>query len=149
MAGHWTDSDGDRASVALVVDLLAAPPLADFQQKNSRAPVLRIYPLRNRSSEHINLKQLQNQLQRHLLATGKVRFKASQAETQDTRRERAEGQGPGAGQSLATDYLLNGWIMASAQQGQGRPRRAYSLTLNLIQVDSNEVAWSGVFKLEK
>lgn len=147
LSGGWTDADGQRAVQALVKDLLASEVMVGFSAKQGRKPVLRLYPVRNRTSDHINIKHLANDLTRRLSTSGKVRLKASITEAMDARQERAAGGGAPAAE-LATDFVLNGWITAEEQRSAGELRRAYTLTLKLTGVQNTELVWTGAFKNE-
>ncbi len=139
MSGYWNDNDAEAAVKALMAKLLACGAVADTTGKRSRKAVLRQYPIRNRSSEHINTARLKNQFRMALMKSGKVRLVASLGDP-----------GPGKAGKLAADYILGGWFTsASENAGEGKRVNAYTLTLELTDATSNEIVWTDQHKVKK
>jgi hypothetical protein len=100
-------------------------------------PIVKLYPLRNRSSQHLDLSLLLTELEIALLASAKVRLVAGSLQTQVLRAlARSAGRAP-AGE-LAPTALINGEVTAQVEAGQAR----YELTLRAVRVDNQQTVWS-------
>ena len=139
MSGYWNDKDLDAAIKALAPKVLASPALVEIATKQRRKPVLRLRRIRNRSSEHINTVRMHNQFRLAMMKSGKVRIVARPGET-------ASGK---AHTPLAADFIFGGWFTSSNEIVGKKEHRAYTLSLELINVTSSEVAWTDQYRVKR
>lgn len=148
LSGNWSDADATSAITSLVPKMLASAAVAGFAAKKSRKPAVRLYPIRNRTSEHINTARLKNQLRQSLVKSGKLRLLAFGGAAAAARFERAKG-GAKQGDQLSADYIVGGWITSTSDVNKGRENRAYTVTLELTDVTSNEIVWTDQHEVKK
>jgi PBP1b-binding outer membrane lipoprotein LpoB len=156
LSGEWNDTDANQVAQVMIQDCLSRPWSAKFKQDKSREPVLRLYPIRNRSSEHINWQFFTKQVEMELINSGVVKVVSAWDEAQTQRFERAD-QAENAsdktvktqGEETGSDFTLNGWIITQNDAVDGQEVRAYVTTMELTNAESNEKVWMKVHKIKK
>lgn len=146
------DFTDKKAIVAELVDSLANnPPLCCRGER----PVIVVYGVANRTSEHIDTSGITDDIRQKVLATGKARFvnKSQRANIErelsyqyggrvapETRIQRAR--------QIGADYMLTGTLrsITKKQPDQVRLKRRtlqyYSLTLSLTDLETSLIEWS-------
>jgi penicillin-binding protein activator len=125
LSGHFNDTDATSTARAAAKDLLGSGWLS----RASKPPVLRLYPLRNRSAERITHQLITGQLAAALVRSGKVRLVAA----------------PGAavhaasvpGRELGATHVVSGKITLVVE---GKVRM-YRVSFNAVDVDSSAKTW--------
>ena len=89
LSGYWNDADANQVADVMIEDCIRN----GWAEKWSAAhpgspPVIRLFPIRNRSSDHINDLFFTKQVEAALLQTGRVRVVANYEEAGDNRFER-------------------------------------------------------------
>ena len=156
LSGKWNDSDANTVAQAMIEDCLARPWAGNFKAEKGRHPVVRLYPIRNRSSEHINTRFFTKQVEMELLNSGMLQVVADVEESGDTRFERTD-QAKHASDTTAkqqqqetgSDFILNGWVISENDAVGGEEVRAYVTTMELINSETNVKVWLKVHKIKK
>jgi len=156
LSGNWNDTDANQVAQAMIRDCLSRPWAANFKSAKGRNPVVKLYPIKNRSSEHINTKFYTKQVEMELLNSGMIRVVAAYDETSDARFERADQAQHASDetaksnqQETGTDFVLNGWIVSENDAVAGQEVRAYVTTMELINAETQEKVWIKVHPIKK
>lgn len=156
LSGNWNDTDANQVAQAMIRDCLSRPWAAQFKAEKGRNPVVKLYPMKNRSSEHINTKFFTKQVEMEILNSGVVNVVAASDETDEARAER-EDQAENASDSTAkqnqqetgTDFILNGWIVQQNDAVSGQEVRAYVTTMELTNAETQQKVWIKVHQIKK
>lgn len=156
LSGNWNDTDANLVAKAMITDALSRPWAAKHKAKSGKNPVVKLYPIRNRTSEHINTKFFTKQVEMELVNSGNVGVVAASDETGAARAERRD-QGRHASDltkkenqnETGSDYVLNGWIVAQNDAAGGQQVRAYLVTMELVNVETQQKVWMKVHRLKK
>ena len=156
LSGNWNDTDANQAARVMIQDCLTRPWAQKFKQEKGRDPVVRLSLIRNRSSEHINTRFFTKQVEKELLNSGTAKVVADREEAEDQRDERADQARHASDktvkaqqQETGSDFLLGGWINYQPDAEGGVEVRAYQITMELINSESNEKVWLGEHKIKK
>lgn len=156
LSGEWNDTDANQVAKAMIQDCLSRPWSAKFKQEKGKEPVVRLYPIRNRSSEHINWRFFSKQVEMELINSGVVKVVSAFDEAQTQRFERhdqathaSDKTVKSQGQETGSDFTLNGWIITQNDAVDGQEVRAYVTTMELTNSESNEKVWMKVHKIKK
>jgi len=167
LSGNWNDADAREVVAAITPQCLSGEWLDGFHAEHGRAPVVRIGRFRVRTraiDDEVDPEILTDDLQRALIASGRVRAIASRAEAageggaRDTRQEFAAqaAQAPASGQELVADYLLSGSLLTQDDQvldrgitGTYRQVKFYQATFELTDLATNEKVWIGSAERKK
>ncbi len=156
LSGEWNDTDANQVAKVMIQDCLSRPWSAKFKAEKGRDPVVRLYPIKNRSSEHINDRFFTKQVEMELINSGILKVVSAWDEAQTQRFER-EDQARHAsdesvksqGQETGSDFTLNGWILSQNDAVDGQEVRAYVTTMELTNTETNEKVWMKVHKIKK
>lgn len=156
LSGTWNDADANQVAAVMIEDCLTRPWSANFRALNGRSPVVRMYPIRNRTSEHIETKFFTKQVEQELLNSGTIELVGSLIEATDIRKERADQAAHASEQTMmhdrnetGSDYVLNGWIVEEHDDTYGRSVRAYVITMELIHAERNTKVWMKTHRIKK
>jgi len=117
--------------------------------KSGSRPVVMVGRVRNRTSEHVDVKSLTDKIRTALIKSGHFRF--SDKEARDELAEEYEYQGgkfvdkksaKGAGKQTGVDFLITGDIASNIQEVGADKVIYYKVTLNLIDLETNIIEWS-------
>jgi hypothetical protein len=157
LSGRWNDTDANMVAEAMMDECLkngwadkhaAAHP--------GQAPVVRLYPIRNRSNDHINDQFFTKRVEAVLLNSGKVKVVATYEESADNRGERFDQEKHASDatkkpdhQETGSDYVLNGWVVSQDDEVEGAAVKAYLVTMELSNTMTNEKVWIGEKRIKK
>lgn len=156
LSGTWNDVDANEVAAVMIQDCLTHPWSASFIAQQGRNPVVRLYPVRNRTSEHIEIKYFTKQVEQELVNSARVEVVGDLVEAGDVRLERAD-QAQHASvdtmkpdhNEIGSDYVLNGWIVEEHDQTGGREVKAYVITMELIHTERNHKIWMKTHRIKK
>ncbi len=156
LSGKWNDTDANQVARAMIQDCLSRPWATSFKAQHNRLPVVRLWPIKNRSSDHVQTMFFTKQVEMELLNSGMVKVVSSLNEAADNRDERAD-QAHNASdstvkaqqQETASDFVLNGWILSENDAVDGQTVKAFVTTMELSNSESNEKVWMKVHKIKK
>lgn len=156
MSGRWNDTDARLVAEQMVNELKNSGWLQVYREDNGENPVLIVGNIRNETMEHIDTDLFIKDLERELINSGKITFVASPEEREAIRQEREEQQEYASfdsakrlAQELGADYMLIGNISSVVDKSGGQAAVAYSVNLELINVENNVKAWIGNKKIKK
>jgi len=157
LSGRWNDTDSRLVAEAMIADCLEASWLQRWQEANEdRPPRVIVGRVTNASHEHIDEAPFLKDLERALLASGRVAFVADAGEREGIRRERAdqsrfssEESFSGFGLESAADFMLLGRISSFEEAQGGRRVKAYQVNLELVSIATNEKVWIGEKEIKK
>jgi PBP1b-binding outer membrane lipoprotein LpoB len=156
LSGNWNDTDANQVAQAMIRDCLTRPWASRFKAEKGRDPVVRLWPIRNRSSEHINTRFFTKQVEMELVNSGVVKVVADIEEASDNTAERADQAihasdktAKQQGQETGSDFILNGWILTQNDAVEGQEVRAYVTTMELTNTETNEKVWMKVHPIKK
>lgn len=141
----FNENDMQLISNQLVDSLVKFDKIASATQK----PVVMVGKVRNRTSEHIDVKSLTDKIRTALIKSGK--FKFSDKEARDELAEEYEYQSgkfvdkksaKGPGKQVGVDYLITGDIASNVQEVGDDKIVYYKVTLNLNNLETNIIEWS-------
>ena len=156
LSGRWNDADSRMAAEELIDDCLSFPWLRNARAAKGDNPTVIVGAVRNKSSEHLNTGVLVQDLQRALIKSGKVDFVASGSDRDAIRNERFD-QAVNAsaetrkehGQEAGADFMLNGTIQTIEDREGGKSVILYQVDMQLQDMTSNKIVWSGQKKIKK
>lgn len=156
LSGRWNDTDSRLVAEQMIRDALASPWSDEAHARLQRKPVVIVQAVRNRSLEHIDTSMFIQELQRALINSGRITFVASAAEREQLRAERRDQDlnatdetRKGMGSELGADYALGGEINATLDKSGGTSIMSYQVTLKLTDLETNQIAWTGLKKIKK
>lgn len=156
LSGRWNDTDSRIVARDMVDDVLNRPWLQNFRQAESRAPVVLVGDVRNRSSEHIETDIFIRNIERELINSGQVRFVAGDAAREAIRSERLDQQTQARPETVArlgaetgADFMMYGAINSVTDAIEGERVVNYQVDLQLVDMQSNEVVWLNTIEIRK
>lgn len=156
LSGRWNDTDAKMVAEAMIDDVLRRPWLSNFRSQKGQTPVVVVGDVRNLSSEHIDTAPFIRDMERELLNSGAVRFVAGDAAREQIRAERMDQQTQARddtiarlGAEIGADFMLRGAIGSTTDSVEGLRAVAYKVTLELINIESNEIVWIGDKEIKK
>lgn len=148
----WNENDMQLVSNRLVSSLVGSTII----QGEKERPLVMITQVKNRTSEHIDVKMLTNKVRTAVIKSGKFRF--SDRDTRDELKEEYDYQSSKyvdqttaakIGRQIGVKYIINGDISSNVQQ-VGRDKVIYyKVTLNLINVETNVIEWADDTEIRK
>lgn len=157
LSGHWNDADANQVADKMIAESLRNGWADRFASGHAgQTPVVRLYPIRNRSDDHVNELFFTKQVEQSLLQSGRVRVVEAFEEAGDNRFERGD-QGQFASpqtqhpehMETGADYVLNGWVVTQNDAAEGAEVRAYLVTMELSNTTTNEKVWLGTHQIKK
>ncbi len=156
LSGRWNDTDSKLVAEEMISDSLSRPWIDQFHERESRAPVLIVGSIRNRSSEHIETRVFTKDIEREFINSGLVSLVASAEERGEIRGERVDQQSEAnleslkrIGQETGADYIIIGTISSVTDQIEGTKAILYQVDMELIHIETNIKAWIGSREIKK
>jgi uncharacterized protein (TIGR02722 family) len=156
LSGRWNDTDSRLVAEEMVKDSLRRPWLVSFNRDEGRKPVVIVGLVRNKSSEHIEMEGLVNDIERELINSGEVKFVASPKQRDEIRKELESQQSYASedtvkriAQETGADFMMQGVITTTTDAVSGKKVVLYQVDMELIQMQSTEKVWIGTKKIKK
>jgi uncharacterized protein (TIGR02722 family) len=155
---RFDEDDAREVSAHLIVDALHRPWLDEWQAAHGARPVVIVGDVANDTSDYIETRLITKALERELLNSGRVALVAAADERDQLRAERRRSQDwsrPATLKRMAwelgADMMLIGWIGENVEVSRNRARSIhyYQVSLELVDVESNEKTWIGAHEIEK
>ncbi len=144
------DKFNESDAAALVEEMIGSMATHPIFADSKVPPVVQVEMVRNKTSEHIDTKNLTDALRTNLIKSGKVRF--SNKEDREVLGQEVDYQnesGRVAKKSrkkrdggVGADYILTGDLISNVQQVGNRKLVFYKLTLNLTNLTTGLIDWS-------
>jgi len=156
ISGRWNSTDSKITAESMINQILMQSWLEDFQKGNNRKPVLVVGLVSNKSHEHIESDIFISDLEKTFIGTGKVRLVQAGDKREELRSERAGQQDYASketikkwGQELGADFILQGSVNSIVDGFNKEKVLFYKVTLQLTNVETNEVVWMGDKEIKK
>jgi uncharacterized protein (TIGR02722 family) len=155
LSGNWNDTDSQLVSQDMITQSLGEIWLQRFTSKNNgKEPRIIVGRVVNKAQEHINTETFVKDLQRALINSGRVEFVAGGDQREAVRSERSD-QASNAKDAKrqnyenAADFMLTGTINTIFDQEGGKEVKYYQINLELTNIESNTIVWTGEKKIKK
>ena len=123
--------------------------------REGRQPIVSVARVKNKTSEHIDMKAITDKIRTAMIRSGKVRFAASdlQNDLMDQYDFQAAAASPESrktfGRQSGAKYILAGEIMSIIKTA-GRDKDVYyKITLNLVDIQSGVIEWADEKEIRK
>ena len=156
LSGKWNDTDSNLVARAMIQDCLSRPWASKFKEKTGKDPVIRLELILNRAPEHINTRFFTKQVEAEILNSGMAQVVADTEEAEGNRDERADQAqhasdetAKSQGNETGSDFLLKGWILTENDALGSQEVRAFVITMELTNSETNVKVWMKVHKIKK
>jgi len=151
---RWQAQDVQSTAMAMVDSLLNNPVIGGDR------PIVRFSGIRNKTSQHIDTKRLSDRIRTQLIQSQKVRvltdMDAEQSqrdygkmETQLSNTRIADKDSKRKRSYKTSEYHLFGEITEIHSTDSRASSRAYQITLNLYDYQTDELLWADIKDIEK
>lgn len=149
---QWSETDMQKAVADLVGKMLEHQSIAT----SKAPPIVMVTNLQNKTSEHIDTQSIMDMVRVELMNGGRVSFVDKEAR-QDVAEE-YEYQNSGmmseetkktAGGQVGADFIINGRLDSIVQEVGKDKTVYYKLTLNMTNLKTNIITWSGHKQIRK
>ncbi len=148
----WSETDMQKA----VQDLVGKLNSHRLIKRAKRPPVVMVTRLQNKTSEHIDTQNITDMLRVELMNSSGLQFVDKSAREDISEEYKYQNSGmvsrstkKGPGGQVGADYILNGRLDSIVQQ-VGRDKTVYyKLTLNMTNLKSGLIVWSGYKQIRK
>jgi uncharacterized protein (TIGR02722 family) len=152
----YTFADKKKIVKALVESLSTKPPIGDATDR----PIIIIYGIANRTSEHISTSGITDDIRMKILATGKARF-VNEAQRENIIKETDYQQGGRVAnetkiklaRQMGAKYMLTGTLRSIEKKERRQARLTkksyiyYSLNLELTDIETSLIEWADSVEL--
>lgn len=152
----WSETDARKTATSLIQQVLSKPWLAVYESKMKQKPVVIVDDVANRTDEHIDTKALTEFMQDELINSGKVRFLNAEKRKQILEEIKYQNSGTTAenskkklGKQIGADFMLGGAISSSVHTQGGLKTVTYQTAMNLTDLETTEMIWSGKELIKK
>ena len=156
------DFSDKKEIVDVLTQSLATSPVIARDRASGERPVVVIYPVANRTSEHIDTSGIADDIRNELLNGGELRF-VNRPRRDDLIQEAdyqyagfvAPEQRVAEGRQVGADYVLTGTLRSieKSQPAQWRLFKKnlvyYSMTLELTGLETGEILWADSVELAR
>lgn len=149
---RWSETDMQQ-----VVQDLVGKMLKHRVIKNAKTPpIVMVTRLQNKTSEHIDTQSIMDMVRVELSNDGSVRFvdKAAREDVADEYEYQNSGMvsnetKKGKGGQIGADFIINGRLDSIVKDINKQKTVYYKVTLNLTNLQSNIIEWTGYKELRK
>lgn len=157
LSGQWNDTDARLTAETMIADCLNGNWINEFNKQKGRNPIVIVGKIKNRTYEHISSDIFTSDLERALTNSGKVTFVADRNNRLDIREERADQQEGNTepetiskkGHESGADLMLQGAIEAIKDEVKGKYAMFYQITLEMVDVKTNQKKWISQKEIKK
>lgn len=157
LSGRWNDTDSRMVAEEMVQQILSGGWIDNYARSHGgNKPVVVVGLVYNKTSEHIEASTFIKDVEKAFINSGRVRLVQAGDKREELRRERAGQQEFASmetakkwGRELGADYMLNGDIASITDQYKKEKVTYYQTSLELSDLETNEVVWIGDKKIKK
>jgi uncharacterized protein (TIGR02722 family) len=137
----------------MVDDILVFPPMVELTKE--KRPVIVVYPIRNKTSQHINTEQILTSIRTRLLRSGKFIFVNRDSDNvliKEVKYQRDSGLVDRSkvkkfGKQVAPDFALTGTITEIVQKNDDIKDVFYNVSLELKNLETGVLEWADEKKI--
>jgi uncharacterized protein (TIGR02722 family) len=148
----WSETDMQKAVNELVAGLTKYRGINEAK----KPPVVMVTKLQNKTSEVIDTQNIMDMVRVNLSESGKVRFIDKEARQDIAEEYEYQNSGmvsneskKGPGGQTGADYVINGRLDSIVQEVGKDKTVYYKLTLNLTNLKTTEIDWTGHKEIRK
>ena len=156
ISGSWNNTDSRMVADEMIADVSTRNWLTEHLQKTGKKPVVIVGFVTNKSHEHIEAETFMKDLERSFVNVGKVTLVQSGKKREELRAERADQQTNASASTMkkfglesGADYILQGSINSIVDAYKRKKQVQYQVSLELTNLQTNEVVWIGDKKIAK
>jgi penicillin-binding protein activator len=141
LSGEWNDVDADLVARAMIDECLKSQWAEQWAAAHGgKKPVLRLYPILNRTTAYIDYRYFTKQIEAALVASGRLDVVAGTAVEADPEAPPPEAP---------ADFQLTGSILSQEDTDGQRELRAYLTSIEIIETATQKKAWVGQKRIRK
>jgi uncharacterized protein (TIGR02722 family) len=149
---RWSESDMQK----VVQDLVAKMMQSRAIKNAKRPPLVMVTRLQNKTNEHIDTQSIMDMVRVEITNSGMVEFvdKAAREDVKDEYDYQNSGmvsketkKGPGG--QIGADFIINGRLSSIVKDVNKEKTVYYKLTLNMTNLKTNVIKWTGYKELRK
>ena len=156
-SGSWNDTDARLVAEEMIKDCLSRNWINDFNKSSGKIPTVIVGSVRNNTFEHISSNVFIEDLERELMNSGKVQFVVAKDARVEVRQERVDQQAGNTehstisekGHEIGADFMLQGNIASIKDQVKGKYAVFYQVTLELVDMKTNQKKWISQKEIKK
>ncbi len=148
----WSETDMQKTVETLVNQMVKHRSIA----RAKKPPVIMVTRLQNKTSEHIDTQSVMDMVRVELTNRSEVAFvdKAAREDVSSEYEYQDSGMvsntsRKGPGKQVGADYILNGRLDSIVQQVGKNKTVYYKVTLNLTNLSTNLITWTGQKQIRK
>lgn len=149
---RWSETDMQK-----VVEKLVAKMKTSRVVKNSNVPpIVMVTRLQNQTDEHINTQSIMDMVRVEITNQGGLRFVDKAARDDVAEEYKYQNSGmvsketkKGKGGQIGADFIVNGRLTSIVKDINKRKTVYYKITLNLTNLKTNIIEWTGHEQLRK
>jgi len=153
----WNETDARKTAEHMIKGIFDKPWLKAYVKGHSgQKPVVIVDDVENRTSEHLDVKQLTDFIQDELINSGKVRFVNKQQREKLLEEIRYQQSGSVAsasakksGRQIGADFLLSGNITSQEHMMDQLKTVTYQTNLTMTNIETFEIEWSTKYEIKK
>lgn len=157
ISGNWNNSDARMAADELTGKILSASWIDTHQQEHQgKKPVVVVGFVQNKSHEHIDAETFLTDIEGSFIQSQKVRLVQGGKKREELRAEKADQQTNASMSSMkkfglesGADFILQGSINSIVDAHKRQKVVYYQVSLELTNIQTNEVVWIGEKKIAK
>ena len=153
LSDQFNENDLQLIAKKMVNSLAGSPR---FAQPGQQFPVVLVGRMKNKTSEHIDMRSLADKIQTGLAQTGRFALldKAAREDLAEEYEYQQSGyvrpdQAKGPGEQISADYLLTGELASIVQQVGNDKLVYYKMTVKLNNVRTGIVEWTDEKEIRK
>jgi uncharacterized protein (TIGR02722 family) len=155
LSGNWNDTDARTVCDSLIKNCLENTRVAGFiqqfsSQNRGRLPTVIVGTFKNNTNEHIDISILSKSMEIAIVNSGKLSFVAGGDTRAELRAERDDQQGNASestasslGNETGANFMLTGAIKVIEDRAGKETVRAYFVSAELNNIQTNERFWMG------
>ena len=146
LSGEWNDVDADLVASSVTVQCLESGWIEKWKNEHDgKKPVVRLYPIRNRTVAYIDYRYFTKQIESALVNSDRVDVLMSLEELEDEEGEAAAS----ANKETGADFVLNGTVVSQDDKAGDQEVRAYLVSIELVEVETNKKVWVAQKRIRK
>lgn len=152
MTDQWSETDMQKVVQNLVTKMVGHPVISTAKS----TPIVMVTNLQNKTSEHIDTQSIMDMVRVELTNSGRVSFIDKEARTDIQEEYNYQNSGmvngetkKGPGGQVGADFIVNGRLDSIVQEVGKEKTVYYKITLNLTNLKTSVISWTGHEQIRK